>query len=107
MKFVLTTRNPAKTANSMMRWNNLGKERLPKSDVPGLPKGFGTTERELAHWQEGHYAFCRRVLAGCPNFMEYDVEDADAQARLSDYLGIDLPWWGQSNVGKPATREAG
>lgn len=101
VKFVLTTRDPAKTANSMMRWNNLGKRRLPQADIPGLPRGFGTSEAQLARWQAGHYAFCRHVFAGRDNFLEYDIEDTDAQARLSDFLGRDLPWWGQSNVGTP------
>jgi hypothetical protein len=100
VKFVLTTRDPAKTADSMMRWNNLGKRRLPQADIPGLPRGFGRSVSELEQWLEGHYAFCRHVFAGRPNFLEYDIEDAGAQARLSDYLGLDLPWWGQSNVGK-------
>lgn len=107
VKFLLTTRDPAKTADSMMRWNNLGKRRLPQADIPGLPRGFGRTERELAQWLAGHYAFCRRVFAGAGNFFEYNIEDADAQARLSAYLGVDLPWWGQSNVGTPTPAEEG
>ena len=101
VKFVLTTRDPVKTADSMMRWNNLGKRRLPQADVPGLPRGFGRKESELVQWLAGHYSFCRHVFAGADNFLEYDIEDADAQGKLSDYLGIDLPWWGQSNIGKP------
>lgn len=102
VKFILTTRDPAKAANSMMRWNNLGKRRLPTADIPGLPRGFGKTEAQLARWMEGHYSFCRHVFAGADNFMEYDIEDDTAQAKISTYLGIDLPWWGQSNVGKAA-----
>lgn len=105
VKFVLTTRDPVKTADSMMRWNNLGKRRLPQADVPGLPRGFGRRESELSQWLAGHYSFCRHVFAGADNFLEYDIEDADAQSKLSDYLGIDLPWWGQSNVGTPAPAE--
>lgn len=101
VKFVMTWRDPAKTANSMMRWNNLGKRRLPQADIPGLPRGFGSTEAELARWLEGHYRFCRQVFQGADNFLEYDIEAPDAQARVAGYLGLDLPWWGQSNVGKP------
>ncbi len=99
VKFILTMRDPAKTANSMMRWNNLGKQRLPKADIPGLPRGFGGSEDQIARWMTGHYAFCHHVFAGRANFMSYDIEDPDAQAKISAYLGIDLPWWGQSNVG--------
>lgn len=106
IKFLLSYRDPAKTADSMMRWNNLGKKRLPRADVPGLPRGFGQSERELAHWIAGHYAFCRRVFAGCDNFLEFDIEDPGARDSISAYLGIDLPWWGQTNTGKPARQEA-
>lgn len=106
VKFVLTRRDPAKAANSMMRWNNLGKRRLPQADVPGLPRGFGQTEAELARWMEGHYAFCDRVFQGCDNFMSYDIEDPQAPDKLSAYLGIELPWWGQANVGKTPAQEA-
>lgn len=107
VKFILTTRNPAKTADSVMRWNNLGKRRLPAADVPGLPRGFGRSEDELARWMTAHYAFCRRMFEGESNFMEYDIEDPQAPAKISAYLGIDLPWWGRSNVGTPAALPAG
>ncbi len=105
VKFLMTYRDPAKTANSMMRWNNLGKRRLPMADIPGLPRGFGSEEHELARWLDGHFKFCRRVFQGCDNFLEYNIEDADAQGKIASYLGIDLPWWGQSNVGTPADAE--
>lgn len=100
INFILTKRDPAKTANSMMRWNNLGKRRLPTADIPGLPRGFGKTEAHLARWIEGHYAFCEHAFAGADNFLAYDLEDPDAPTQIGAYLGLDLPWWGQSNVGK-------
>ena len=100
IKFLLSHRDPAKTANSMMRWNNLGRRRLPQADVPGLPRGFGRSEAGLAKWVEGHFTFCRRVFAGCANFLEFDIEDPGARDKIAAYLGIDLPWWGQSNTGK-------
>lgn len=102
IKFILTMRDPAKTANSMMRWNNLGKRRLPAADIPGLPRGFGRSEAQLARWLAAHYAFCHHVFEGSPNFMAYDIEDEAAQKKISAYLDLDLPWWGQSNVGKAA-----
>ncbi len=100
VKFLLSYRDPAKTANSMIRWNNLGRRRLPQADVPGLPRGFGRSEAELAKWVEGHFIFCRRVFAGCANFLEFDIEDPGARDKIAAYLDIDLPWWGQSNTGK-------
>ena len=106
IKFILTMRDPAKTANSMMRWNNLGKRRLPAADIPGLPRGFGSTETELARWLSAHYAFCHHVFAGAPNFLAYDIEDPSAPAKIGAFLGLDLPWWGQSNVGTASDRAA-
>ncbi|KIN64751.1 hypothetical protein Z946_3643 [Sulfitobacter noctilucicola] len=100
VKFILTMRDPAKTADSMMRWNNLGKHRLPKADIPGLPRGFGGKTEQIERWMSGHYAFCHHVFAGRNNFMSYNIEDPQAQNKIATYLGIDLPWWGQSNVGK-------
>ena len=89
----------------MMRWNNLGKRRLPQADIPGLPRGFGRSENELEQWLTGHYAFCRHVFSGADNFLEYDIEDNGAPQKLSAYLCIDLPWWGKSNQGAPAPGE--
>ena len=105
VRFLMTYRDPMKTANSMMRWNNLGNRRLPMADIPGLPRGFGDTEDALARWIDGHFRFCRRVFQGCDNFLEYDIEDTGAQDKIAAYLGLELPWWGQSNVGTPASAE--
>ncbi|MEM6941380.1 MAG: sulfotransferase [Pseudomonadota bacterium] len=102
IKFILTRRDPAATANSMMRWNSLGKRRLPRADVPGLPRGFGTSEAELAQWIAAHYSFCDTVFAGHNNFMSYDINDPQAPEKISNYLAVALPWWGQSNANSNA-----
>ncbi len=96
-KFILSHRDPAKHADSMRRWSNLGKRRLPIHAVPGLPEGYGKKPGELERWIEGHTAFCRQVFAGAEDFMEYDVEDPEAQAKIAAFLGIELPWWGTAN----------
>lgn len=96
-KFVLSHRDPAKTAASMKNWSNLGEKRLPVNAVPGLPRGFGQNVGELETWVRGHFAFCRHVFAGSDRFLEYDVEDADAPKQIGAFLGRDLPWWGQVN----------
>lgn len=96
-KFILSHRDPAKHADSMRRWSNLGKSRLPGHAVPGLPEGFGGRPGELERWIEGHVAFCRQVFAGAGDFMDYDIEDPGARGRISDFLGIELPWWGTAN----------
>ena len=97
-KFILTHRDPAKLSDSMARWSNLGKTRLPLNAIPGLPEGYGATDAQRIRWIEGHTAFCRQVFAGAADFLEYDIEDADAPARISAFLGIDLPWWGVANA---------
>ncbi len=97
VKFLLSARDPAKTAASMIRWNSLGKRRLPRQNVPGLPRGYGASEDHLIRWISGHYAFCRHVFYGSGRFLEYDVEDPDAPGKIGTFLGRDLPWWGHSN----------
>lgn len=101
-KFLLCCRDPLDTARSMLRWNNLGEKRLPLNSIPGLPRGFGKTEDELARWIEGHYRFCRRVFAGSDRFFEYELADPDPSDKIGAFLDRDLPWWGQVNRNKAA-----
>ena len=81
----------------MARWSNLGNRRLPQNTIPGLPLGYGQTDGERIRWIEGHYAFCRQVFAGAPDFLEYDIADPNAQSKLEAFLGLELPWWGRAN----------
>ncbi|MGC9368981.1 MAG: sulfotransferase [Paracoccaceae bacterium] len=103
-RFILTHRDPAGLSDSMGRWSNLGRTRLPINAIPGLPEGYGGTDAERIRWIEGHYAFCRRVFDGAADFLEYDVEEPSAPARIGDFLGVDLPWWGvaNANTNRPA-----
>ena len=96
-KFILSYRDPVKHANSMRRWSNLGRTRLPDNAVPGLPPDYGRKPGELERWIKGHVAFCRQIFTGCETYMDYDVEDVDAQDRIAAFLGVDLPWWGKVN----------
>jgi len=97
-KFILTHRDAAKLSDSMGRWSNMGRTRLPGNSIPGLPEGFGGTDDERIRWIEGHYSFCRQVFAGAQDFLEYDVEDPQAPDKVAAYLGIELPWWGVANA---------
>lgn len=97
-KFVLSHRDPAALVKSMLGWSNLGKSRLPQQAIPGLPAGYGNTPDQLLRWVEGHYSFCRRVFRDDPDFLEYDLTDPGAAAKISGFLGIDLPWWGRANA---------
>jgi len=104
-RFLLSVRDPLKTARSMKKWNNLGEKRLPDSSIPGLPRGFGHTEAELVRWIEGHYTFCRHAFDKSDVFLEYDVEDTDAPKKIGAFLGLDLPWWGHINQNPDNKRE--
>ena len=96
-RFVLSYRAPEEIVESMMAWRNLGTGRLPKNAIPGLPEGFGTEPHELRRWVEGHYAYLRAAFAGRDDFLEYDITDADAPARIGAFIGRELPWWGHAN----------
>ncbi len=96
-KFILSWRDPAKHADSMRRWSNLGRTRLPDHAVPGLPAGFGRAPGELERWIGGHIAFCRQVFAGADDYMDYEITDPGAKHRIETFLGVDLPWWGKAN----------
>lgn len=98
VRFLLSRRDPVKTAQSMMRWNNLAKERLPRNNVPGLPRPWGDQESHLVRWISSHYAFCDRLFAGKDHFLAVDPEDTNAAEQISAFLDVDLPWWGRSNT---------
>jgi len=97
-RFLLSWREPNAHADSMRRWSNLGKRRLPMYSIAGLPEGYGKKPGELERWIEGHGRFCRQVFAGADDFLEYDVTDPDAPTKIGAFLGVDLPWWGKANA---------
>ncbi|AAV95893.1 hypothetical protein SPO2648 [Ruegeria pomeroyi DSS-3] len=96
-KFILSYRDPEAQANSMIRWTNLGRKRLRIFDVPGLPGKFGRAPADIVRWIDGHNRFCRRVFAGDPRFLEYDILDPEAPARIGAFLGLPIRWWGTVN----------
>lgn len=97
VRFVASRRDARAMSDSMLRWSNLGTERLPAGDVPGLPAGYGATTRERITWIDGHYAHLRAVFAGDPAFLDYDTAEPDSPARIAAHIGRDLPWWGKAN----------
>lgn len=96
VKFLLSSRDPAAHADSIMRWSNLGKKRLPVNHVPGLPMMHGTPA-EIERWIRGHQEFCRHVFARAGDFLEFDIADPDAPAQIEAFTGVTLPWWGKAN----------
>ncbi len=98
VRFLASTRDPRDQALSMLKWSDMGIERLPKLTVPGLPRGFGHTNLERAQWIASHHAFLRHVFADADDFLEYDISDHEAPSKIAAFLGRDLPWWGRLNV---------
>lgn len=96
-KFLASWRPPEAISDSMLRWSNLGTERIPMAVIPGLPAGYGVTTQERVVWIAGHYAQLRRLFSGEQDFMEYDVADPEAPAKIGAFIGRTLPWWGQTN----------
>ncbi|MCE0504529.1 sulfotransferase family protein [Roseivivax sp. GX 12232] len=103
-RFLLSHRAPGAIVESMMAWRNLGTARLPKHAVPGLPAGFGTEPAHLERWVAGHYAYLRAAFGGRADFLEYEITDPEAPAKIGAFLGRELPWWGHANERSEAAR---
>ena len=98
VRFVASRRDSWDVSQSMLAWSDLGTDRLPASDIPGLPEGYGETSRERIQWIDGHYAHLSAIFAGDPAYLEYDVSDTGAHAAVAAHIGTELPWWGQVNA---------
>lgn len=98
VRFLASRRDGFAMSQSMLGWSDLGISRLPQNAIPGLPQGYGDTSKERIMWIDGHYATLRHLFDGDPDFLEYDVADADAPAQISDFLQLKLPWWGIANA---------
>ena len=98
VRFLASRRDSWDVSQSMLAWSDLGIDRLPASDIPGLPEGYGETSKERVQWIDGHYAHLNVLFAGDPAFLEFDVSDAGAQRTVGAHLGIDLTWWGHANA---------
>jgi hypothetical protein len=96
-KFVATWRPAEALSNSMLRWSNLGTERLPEGDIPGLPAGYGKTAEQRVLWICAHYAHLEQMFADDPAFMLLDVSSTNAGDLLGSFLGREIPWWGKAN----------
>jgi hypothetical protein len=111
LRFLASWRDPRALSDSMLRWSDLGTARLPNSDVPGLPAGFGGTTAERVRWIEGHYAHLAALFRDDPALLVYDVADPEAPRRISAHIGRNITWWGRANAndaqgGTPATEDA-
>lgn len=104
VRFVATQRPAKALSRSMLSWTNMN-DRLQRAHIPGLPEGYGVTSIERMTWIRAHYAHLKRLFGPrSKQFLLLDVGAADAQAKLSDFLGIELPWWGRANRNAEAPR---
>ncbi|MEH6741368.1 MAG: sulfotransferase [Sulfitobacter sp.] len=98
VRFLASRRDSWDVSQSMLAWSDLGTDRLPTSDIPGLPEGYGETSRERIQWIDGHYAHLSAIFAGDTAFLEYDVADTGSHVAVAEHIGTQLPWWGQANA---------
>lgn len=104
-RFLASWRDPRAISDSMVRWSNLGTERLPNGQIPGLPAGFGETTAERTRWIEAHYAHLDAIFAGDPAYLRFDIADPCAPDLIGAHLGRPLSWWGRRNADKTTQTE--
>lgn len=102
-QLLLNYREPAKIAESMMRWPAL-QARLTRANIPGLPRGAGRTAEQLTLWIENHFDACRTFFASDPRFVEIDIASEEAPIALGNALGMTIKGWG---VHRPSPVVAG
>jgi hypothetical protein len=79
--FILNARDPAETADSILRWGDLAK-RISEGAQPGLPSGRGAKRDELVRWIATQLAAMRRVFAGDPHFLDLDIAAGESAESL-------------------------
>ena len=103
--FLLNYRAPEKVADSIVRWRKADgltlQQRLVRNGAPGLPIGYASKVANLEYWIRSQYEAMRERYRDDPNFSEYDIEAADAPARLAERLGIAIDGWGVRNRNGP------
>jgi hypothetical protein len=95
IQFILNTRNPDEWLQSVTRWRDL-RDRITAADLPRLGSGVGD-DKSLMEWLNNYYGMVRQTLTD-EKFLEFDIADPKAPDLLSDFLKIELPWWGRANA---------
>lgn len=98
VKFLASSRDAFALSQSMLAWSDLGTNRLPEANVPGLPAGYGETTAERIQWIKGHYDHLRTLFRDDPDFLEYDVADPSVRDLIGGFLEIPVEWWGKANA---------
>lgn len=94
-KFILNIRDARAWVRSVDTYGHL-RRILTEADLPGLPRGVGGDDDDLAAWFEGHAERVRRHFTGrkACTLLEMKLEEGDEQikARLEAFLGRELEW---------------
>lgn len=100
-KFVLNTR-PIQNWLRSLRYYSGGDlvKNWIKAELPGLPKGKGTTDEELTTWYQWHCDNVRNYFSGKNNFLEINIEDdfGKNQNTLREFLQLKKFTWLHHNA---------
>lgn len=96
LRFVLHTRDIEATIASMTRSG--AREKFIRYDIPGLRRGVGGRDAEMAAWIGNFYETVTRLFEGSDRFLSFDIASRHARSRLGAFLGRDVPWWGRAHA---------
>jgi len=89
-RFILNRRDVNDWVASVNRWKDL-RERMIASKLATKDN------QSLIDLHTKHYQQCSDILKG-EYILDIDITDPEAKQKLSDFLGVKLPWWGKKNV---------
>jgi hypothetical protein len=101
--FILTFRPIEDWIQSIAQWKGDLRTRLADCDLPGFPKGVGTTDEELKAFFCDQVTRIRNFVAANPShaLVELDLYDTTTNARtMAQLFRANESCWGHSNVGK-------
>ncbi len=101
---LLHKRDPEAWLNSVNRWKNL-RARLVKADLPFLPPSAGAKDDDMIEWITDHYKRVCDMFEEDKFFLSINIEDDNAPIEIGEALGLELPWWGVTNMNEETEDE--
>lgn len=96
--YILNYRDPYSLADSFFRWKDgQFRDRLVRSNLPGLPVGKGRSHDEIAEWAQAHFDRCRSLFGESNRFLEVDIQSDSFQQDVEEFVGVSFNWWGVAN----------
>lgn len=93
---IMNKRNIDDLIVSLSRWSDF-RARITKSDIPGLPRGYGDDDEHLRMWIERHYRLMDQLFINNDKYLQFHIEDKNCKELIEDKMKIKLPWWGVAN----------